>query len=101
MTPLLVGGRRGLSKAALPVTSKMTRSPRRMAALLKVHVQTQRINEADANRITEWLLQLESWRYQPDPANTAAALGTLQREFKRLPWPARLRAPSPLVRPAA
>ena len=75
--------------------------PRRMAALLKVHVQTQRINEADANRITEWLLQLESWRYQPDPANTAAALGTLQREFKRLPWPARLRAPSHLVRPAA
>jgi len=37
--------------------------------------------------LAEWLLRLEAWRYAP--AGQRAALSTLQREFKQLPWPPR------------
>jgi hypothetical protein len=36
--------------------------------------------------VRDWLLRLEAQRYAP-PGNRRARLGTLQREFKQLPWP--------------
>jgi transglutaminase-like putative cysteine protease len=40
-----------------------------------------------AQPVCAWLLQLERWRYGPDP--DAAALGALQAQWKSLIWPQR------------
>ena len=38
--------------------------------------------------ICDWLLRMESWRYAPH--SPTGQLGTLQREFRQLPWPQRI-----------
>jgi hypothetical protein len=63
-----------------------------MAALLR-----QRMNAsaegAGLAALSTWLLQMETWRYAPNAV--PAQLGTLQREFRRLPWPTAFRPSSP------
>jgi hypothetical protein len=43
--------------------------------------------------ITDWLLRLEAWRYAPH----STPLGTLQSQYRQLPWPERnaLKKPTP------
>ena len=59
--------------------------PRQIAALLQ-----DRANNAntDLSAIGQWLLRMEAWRYAPH--SHAQQLGTLQREFRSLPWPQRI-----------
>ena len=59
--------------------------PRQIAALLQ-----DRANNAntDLSAIGHWLLRMEAWRYAPH--SHARQLGTLQREFRSLPWPQRI-----------
>jgi transglutaminase-like putative cysteine protease len=77
-----------LKDAGLPLPPNTP--PRQMAQRL-------RQSPLDNDPIAQWLLRLEAWRYQPQATTTAktpaTALRTLQREFKRLPWPARQRLP--------
>ncbi len=71
-----------LQAAGLDVTPHTP--PRRMAELLQGHSAAEPAALAELRR---WLLQLEAWRYSPAQH---ATLGTLQQEFQRLRWPARL-----------
>lgn len=59
--------------------------PRQIAALLE-----DRADNAgpDLSAIGHWLLRMEAWRYAPH--SHARQLGTLQREFRSLPWPQRI-----------
>jgi hypothetical protein len=77
-----------LRKAGLEVTDNTP--PRQMAALLRQH-----LDEGDASlaALCTWLLHMETWRYAP--ASEPARLATLQREFRRLPWPTARRTSSP------
>jgi len=87
---LLHRATRKLQDAGLSIPANA--APRQLAAL----VQT--ASHADAPQrtaITQWLLRLEAWRYAPantggqGAAHAARSLGTLQREFSQLPWPAK------------
>jgi hypothetical protein len=65
--------------------------PRQLAAHLQAHMPA---GDPHTTALCQWLLRLEAWRYAPaQPASTRAAqhraLATLQREYRRLPWPAR------------
>lgn len=91
---LLHAAARKLQKAGLGVQDST--APRQMALALQSRA---RVGSVDANltseleRIEQWLLRLEAWRYAPSPAGLAskrAALGTLQREFRQLNWPLKL-----------
>lgn len=75
-----------LRKAGLQLPD--TAPPRQVAALLQAHAGAA---NADLATIVQWLLRLETWRYA-HPARHAHAqqLGTLQREFRSLPWPQRI-----------
>jgi transglutaminase-like putative cysteine protease len=77
-----------LRKTGLEVSD--TTPPRQMAALLR-----QRLGADDATltALCSWLLQMEAWRYAP--TSLPAQLGTLQREFRRLPWPTASRESKP------
>jgi hypothetical protein len=77
-----------LGKAGLEVTDNTP--PRHMVALLR-----QRLGADDLTlaALSGWLLQMEAWRYAP--GSVPAQLGTLQREFRRLPWPTAPRKSSP------
>jgi transglutaminase-like putative cysteine protease len=48
------------------------------------------VDAAELQRIQDWLLRLEAWRYAP-PSGPAtdqhAGLGTLRRQFRQLRWP--------------
>ena len=49
--------------------------------------------QAELERIREWLLRLEAWRYAPPTPGAGRGrqtLGTLQREFRQLSWPKHL-----------
>ncbi len=85
---LLHGAAQRLRKAGLEASD--TTPPRQMAALLR-----QRLGDDDATlpALCGWLLQMEAWRYAP--ASLPAQLGTLQREFRRLPWPTAPRESKP------
>ena len=72
-----------LQQAGLVVTDNA--APRQIAMLLK-HRTDHASTEVEA--LCAWLLRMEVWRYAPHAG--MQQLGTLQQEFKRLPWPGRL-----------
>jgi transglutaminase-like putative cysteine protease len=57
-------------------------APRQIATLLAQHVNT---NEAIAEPVRRWLLEMEAWRYAPQAGRPA--LAPLQRAFNQLSWP--------------
>ncbi|HPW28557.1 MAG TPA: DUF3488 and transglutaminase-like domain-containing protein [Rhodoferax sp.] len=69
-----------LRRAGLDVADNTP--PRQMVVLLRRHPGTQ---DTTLTALSGWLLQMEAWRYAPNPV--PAQLGTLQRDFRRLPWP--------------
>ena len=72
-----------LRRAGLTVPD--TAAPRHIAALL---VQDAVFSVSPTTPgLVDWLLRMEAWRYARQEGR--AALATLQREFKRLPWPTR------------
>ena len=85
---LLQGAAQRLRKAGLEASD--TTPPRQMAALLR---QSLGADDARLAALCSWLLQMEAWRYAPDSASVQ--LGTLQREFRRLPWPTAPRESKP------
>jgi len=58
---------------------------RQIATLLQARTVT---GDVRMNAICQWLLRMEAWRYAPHPR--PQQLGTLQREFRSLPWPQRI-----------
>jgi len=99
---LLHGAQTKLRRAGWAVDANTP--PRQLAQLLQPHLQmhlatagaahTSSINPVardDLQRIHDWLLRLEAWRYAPRPSGaqkTRATLGTLRREYRQLRWPA-------------
>jgi transglutaminase-like putative cysteine protease len=85
---LLHSAAQRLRKAGLEASD--TTPPRQMAVLLR-----ERLDADDPTRaaLCSWLLQMEAWRYAPNSASVQ--LGTLQREFRRLPWPTASRESKP------
>jgi hypothetical protein len=63
-----------------------------MEALLRMRMNAD-AEGAGLAALSKWLLQMETWRYAPHAVPTQ--LGTLQREFRRLPWPTAFRTSSP------
>jgi hypothetical protein len=59
--------------------------PRHMAQLLQAQGGSA---EPAMQSIAQWLYRMEAWRYAP--GSHPRELGTLQREFRRLPWPQRI-----------
>ena len=59
--------------------------PRQIATLLQDRTDADR---SDLSAIGHWLLRMEAWRYAPH--RHTQQLGTLQREFRSLPWPHRI-----------
>ena len=101
---LLHAARRNLQKAGLVVTPEA--APRQLATALKNLIASAggNANEsasatsdparaAELERIQNWLLSLEAWRYARSTATTSetrAALGTLRRQFRQIRWPQHL-----------
>ena len=94
---LLHAAGRNLQNAGLAVTAETP--PRQMATALKAHAAnsfkegldaTDAEQAAELDRIQDWLLRLEAWRYAPSAASaseSSAALGTLRRQFRQIRWP--------------
>ena len=62
--------------------------PRRMAEQLELWSRSgASMPSAARDELRAWLLRLETTRYAPQPSGGQAALETLRREFKHLPWP--------------
>lgn len=61
-------------------------APRQLAALLQAQ-KPPTPSAAHTAALVAWLLRLEAWRYGAHTSNQGVTLGTLQREFRRLPWP--------------
>ncbi len=80
---LLHNATQRLRKAGLHLPE--TAPPRQVAALLQTHADKA---NADLSAIVQWLLRMEAWRYAHHPH--VQQLGTLQREFRSLPWPQRI-----------
>jgi transglutaminase-like putative cysteine protease len=80
---LLHGATARLRKAGLPLPE--TAPPRQMAAMLQTHAGA---GKPELAAIAQWLLRMETWRYARHAH--AQQLGTLQREFRSLPWPQRI-----------
>jgi hypothetical protein len=64
--------------------------PRQMAELLR---QSLHIDPVTLAALANWLLRMEACRYAATPA--PRQLGTLEREFNRLPWPTAPRKATP------
>ena len=77
-----------LRKAGLEVTGNTP--PRHMVALMRQHLGA---DDHTLAALSGWLLRMEAWRYAP--GSVPAQLGTLQREFRHLPWPTAPRKSSP------
>ena len=92
---LLHGATAKLQRAGLPVAANAP--PRQLAKAVQAHAQpgagtpaTPAAHALELQRIQDWLLRLEAWRYAPpaqSPARARRALGTLRREFHHLRWP--------------
>jgi hypothetical protein len=94
---LLHAAQRKLQQAGLPLAPHMP--PRHMAQALQALIERtagadqaplSNGNTGELQRIQDWLLRLEAWRYgpaTPASANTRATLGTLRRDFRQLHWP--------------
>ncbi len=84
-----------LQKAGLPVAGNAP--PRQLAKALQAHANVtadpaarHAVHTLELQRIQDWLLRLEAWRYAPPaqtPARARRTLGTLRREFHHLRWP--------------
>jgi hypothetical protein len=97
---LLHAAGRNLQKAGLAVTAETP--SRQMANALKAHAAnsvkegldaTDAEHAAELDRIQDWLLRLEAWRYAPSAASASesrAALGTLRRQLRQIRWPQQL-----------
>jgi hypothetical protein len=97
---LLRAARRNLQKAGLAVTAEAP--PRQLATALKAHAANVAVNSsyvsdparaAELDRIQDWLLRLEAWRYAKNTdasSEASAALGTLRRQFRQIRWPQHL-----------
>jgi hypothetical protein len=97
---LLHAARHKLQKAGLELTAEST--PRQLARALKTQITKSGIAGAtppdparatELERIHEWLLRLEAWRYAPGagtPTAAANTLGTLRRQFRQIRWPQQL-----------
>jgi len=81
---LLHAAAQRLKQAAIPLPAQAP--PRAMASALRAHWPT---GDPGLDAVCQWLLRLETWRYAANSAGSRAALGTLQREFRQLPWPRR------------
>jgi transglutaminase-like putative cysteine protease len=98
---LLHKAQRKLQQAGLPLAPQMP--PRQMATALQalwdsaadpVQAPGGTDSASERQRIHDWLLRLEAWRYAPATpasAKSRAALGTLRREFRQLHWPHHLK----------
>ena len=73
---LLARARQRLARAGLALPDNLP--PRAMAQQVQAHFG------APAQRLSDWLLQLEQLRYAPRPATE---LAQLRRAFRSLPWP--------------
>jgi protein-glutamine gamma-glutamyltransferase len=85
---LLQGATGKLQRAGLALPEAAAQpTPRQLAAALA------RTQTPGTTPIGEWLLRLEAWRYAPH----STPLGTLQAQYRQLPWPAResLKTPYP------
>ena len=83
---LLHNATQHLRKAGLQLPD--TAPPRQVAAVLQTHAGS---GNADVAAIVQWLLRMEAWRYARHAHSAQAQqLGTLQREFRSLPWPQRI-----------
>jgi transglutaminase-like putative cysteine protease len=97
---MLHGAQRQLQKAGLPVSAQA--APRQLAHALKAHATdagpadgatSDPTRALELQRIQDWLLRLEAWRYAKRGVTSAearAALGTLRREFRQIRWPQHL-----------
>jgi hypothetical protein len=98
---LLHKAQRKLQQAGLPLAPQMP--PRQMATALQAlwdsaadpgQAPGGTDSASELQRIHDWLLRLEAWRYAPATpasAKSRAALGTLRREFRQLHWPHHLK----------
>ncbi len=94
---LLHAARRKLQRAGLVLPASA--APRQMAQALQAHAQAAgRVGTAssdparDLERIHDWLLRLEAWRYAAHGTSQAEhrrALGTLRRQLRQIRWPQR------------
>ena len=82
---LLHGAALRLRRAGLELSDNTP--PRQMASLLH---QRSKGQSTQLQPIGDWLLRMEAWRYAPHSDAHARRLGTLQREFRQLPWPQRI-----------
>ena len=97
---LLHAARHNLQKAGLPVAQEAP--PRQLASTLKNYAAktttsgshaSDPARVAELERIQDWLLRLEAWRYSRGTATsseTPATLGTLRRQFRQIRWPRHL-----------
>jgi transglutaminase-like putative cysteine protease len=92
---LLHGANRRLQQAGLALAPNTP--PRQLAVALQhsaaashaAHTQ----DAAEVERIRDWLMRLEAWRYAPQAAPAQSGrvtLGTLRRQFRQLRWPRHL-----------
>jgi hypothetical protein len=89
---LLKVANRRLQQAGLALPANTP--PRQLAKALQERAAG--AEAAELQRIHDWLLQLEAWRYAPQNEGTSsrrAGLGTLRRQFRQLRWPRQLPAP--------
>ncbi|MDP3521239.1 MAG: DUF3488 and transglutaminase-like domain-containing protein [Hydrogenophaga sp.] len=77
---LLERARQRLRRAGLAAAPNST--PRQLAQQLPGH-----LSPADRDALQRWLMALETQRYRASPTPDRRALATLEREFRRLPWP--------------
>ncbi len=83
---LLERARQRLRRAGVGVAPNST--PRQLAQQLPSH-----LSAADRNALHRWLMAMETLRYSANPVPERQALATLEREFRRLPWPLPLTQP--------
>jgi transglutaminase-like putative cysteine protease len=84
---LLERARQRLRRAGLAAAPNST--PRQLAQQLPAH-----LTAADRDALQRWLMALETQRYRAAPAPDRQALATLEREFRRLPWPTKFTPPN-------
>ena len=100
---LLLGAQQQLRRAGWSLEPHAP--PRQIATLVREHMATlSAANDRgdtrveDLQRLCDWLLRLEAWRYAPtaaQPPKTRSALGTLRREYRQLRWPAPYQSGTP------
>jgi hypothetical protein len=80
---LLGQATRKLQKAGLQVPPNTP--PRQLAELVRAR-SAHAVGAEEG--VHQWLLAMERWRYSAQPAST---LRTMQRDFRRLAWPEKIK----------